>query len=158
MLIQESLRKDPDLLARLKEQLFKLWGDLEEKKSQHLRLQFKKIEMPPPSPIESSTRSPVRGIGQQPDADSDSESEILVSNPSRGKDNKGVMKEAGGADPLGVSPNDGELSNLLPRNKAFTCCIQQYGIKAKEDDPAKANAGDGRRWQRVFALFGTNIS
>lgn len=153
-----NLRKDPDLLARLKEQLFKLWGDLEEKKSQHLRLQFKKIEMPPPSSIESSTRSPVRGIGQQPDADSDSESEILVSNPSRGKDNKGVMKEAGGADPLGVSPNDGELSNLLPRNKAFTCCIQQYGIKAKEDDPAKANAGDGRRWQRVFALFGTNIS
>ena len=155
---KKSLRKDPDLLARLKEQLFKLWGDLEEKKSEHLRLQCKTVEMLPPSSIESSTRSPPRGIGQQPDADSDSESEILVSKASRGKDKNEIVGEAGDTVPLGVSPNEGDLSNLLPRNKAFTCCIKQYGIKAKEEDPAKANAGDGRRWQRVFALFGTSIS
>ncbi|KAI1458905.1 hypothetical protein F4805DRAFT_106459 [Annulohypoxylon moriforme] len=43
-------------------------------------------------------------------------------------------------------------------NKPFSCCIRQYGITIREKDPRKADAGEGRRWQRMFALFGTKIS
>jgi hypothetical protein len=43
-------------------------------------------------------------------------------------------------------------------NRAFNCCIRQYGIKVTEPDHTKADAGDSKRWQRVFALFGTKIS
>lgn len=42
-------------------------------------------------------------------------------------------------------------------NKPFTCCIKQYGVSVREDDPALASAGNGRRWERVFGLFGTKI-
>ncbi|KAH6723885.1 hypothetical protein BKA61DRAFT_587294 [Leptodontidium sp. MPI-SDFR-AT-0119] len=139
-----NLRKDSDLLARLKEQLFKLWGDLEEQKSELLRLRSKKVHSPPPSSFELSTRSLPQKIGQQPDVDSDSENELPVSKPSKDCPEKSIG-------------NDSEHGMLKPRNKAFTCCIQQYGVKAVEEDPAKADAGEGRRWQRVFALFGTNI-
>ncbi|KAJ4250520.1 hypothetical protein NW762_011774 [Fusarium torreyae] len=42
-------------------------------------------------------------------------------------------------------------------NRAFPCCIQQYGIKVTEPAPSKADAGDGKRWQRMFRLFGVRI-
>lgn len=42
-------------------------------------------------------------------------------------------------------------------NNPFTCCIKQYGVRVREDDPALANAGEGKRWERVFGLFGTKI-
>jgi hypothetical protein len=42
-------------------------------------------------------------------------------------------------------------------NKPFTCCIQQYGIRVKEENPALANAGRNKRWERVYGLFGTKI-
>lgn len=157
MLTSASLRKDADLLARLKEQLFKLWGDLEEQKSAAQRLQSKKADMPPPSSFESSTRSVLPRIGQQPDVDTDSESEGSVSKSSKSKTTKSSTNEMGDACPPPPGVSSDEQSTLKPRNKAFTCCIQQYGVKVYEEDPAKANAGEGRRWQRVFALFGTSI-
>ncbi|KAB5545595.1 hypothetical protein GE09DRAFT_1175173 [Coniochaeta sp. 2T2.1] len=43
-------------------------------------------------------------------------------------------------------------------NKPFTCCIRQYGVRMSESDPAKADAGEGYRWQRTFGLFGTKIT
>lgn len=43
------------------------------------------------------------------------------------------------------------------KNKGFACCIQQYGVKVREEDESKANAGDGMRWQRMFGLIGTMI-
>lgn len=43
------------------------------------------------------------------------------------------------------------------KNRAFSCCVREYGVKKAEDDPEKADAGDGMRWQRVFGLFGTKI-
>lgn len=46
------------------------------------------------------------------------------------------------------------LFNNLP----FSCCIRQYGVKVRERDPAKADAGSGKRWQRMYGLFGTRIS
>lgn len=42
-------------------------------------------------------------------------------------------------------------------NKPFTCCIRQYGVVVDEADPWRADAGDGKRWERVFGLFGTKI-
>ncbi|KAH7343028.1 hypothetical protein BKA65DRAFT_596046 [Rhexocercosporidium sp. MPI-PUGE-AT-0058] len=152
-----DLRKDSDLLARLREQLFKLWGDLEEQKSEILRVRSKKTPILPPSSFESSTTSFAGNIGQQPDLDSDSENEVSVSKSSKGNAANSVRNKASDTSPPGVSLNNKEDGALKPRNKAFTCCIQQYGVKVLEEDPAKADAGEGRRWQRVFALFGTNI-
>lgn len=43
-------------------------------------------------------------------------------------------------------------------NLPFTCCIRQYGLKVAEEDADKADAGNGRRWERIFGLFGTRIS
>ncbi|KAK5993260.1 hypothetical protein PT974_06689 [Cladobotryum mycophilum] len=43
-------------------------------------------------------------------------------------------------------------------NRPFACCIRQYGVKVPESDPGQADAGEGKRWQRMFGLFGTRIS
>ncbi|KOS19284.1 Protection of telomeres protein 1 [Escovopsis weberi] len=43
-------------------------------------------------------------------------------------------------------------------NLPFGCCIKEYGFKVPEEDPLRADAGEGRRWQRAFALFGTKIT
>lgn len=50
------------------------------------------------------------------------------------------------------------LQEIKPKNKPFECCIKQYGIKVAEEDPEKADAGEGKRWQRVFGLWGTLIN
>ncbi|KAL6855747.1 hypothetical protein J3F83DRAFT_453870 [Trichoderma novae-zelandiae] len=44
------------------------------------------------------------------------------------------------------------------RNRPFACCIHQYGVEVPEEDPRKADAGEGKRWQRMFGLFGTRIA
>ncbi|ODA81739.1 hypothetical protein RJ55_00242 [Drechmeria coniospora] len=43
-------------------------------------------------------------------------------------------------------------------NRPFSCCIRQYGVKCIEQKACRADAGEGRRWQRMFALFGTKIA
>lgn len=42
-------------------------------------------------------------------------------------------------------------------NRPFSACIRQYGIKIKEADQRKSDAGDGKRWQRIYGMFGTKI-
>lgn len=42
-------------------------------------------------------------------------------------------------------------------NEPFSCCLKQYGTKTKESDPRKADAGDGMRWERRYALSGTKV-
>ncbi|PHH73969.1 hypothetical protein CDD82_5175 [Ophiocordyceps australis] len=42
-------------------------------------------------------------------------------------------------------------------NRPFACCVCQFGVRVRERDEARANAGPRKRWQRVFALFGTKI-
>lgn len=65
--------------------------------------------------------------------------------------------------PLHSSDNE-EESSMTPRkdkevhNTPFTCCIRQYGVTVREPDPTKVNAKNGKRWQRMFALFGTKIT
>jgi protection-of-telomeres protein 1 len=152
-----SLRANPELLGQVKEQLFKLWGDLEERKSEVLRQHSKKEDISPSS-LESEFSTSTRRAGEMPDADSDVEYQSPAT--SKKTSHSPVLPER---DPnISISGIvDGKAENLEAKleakNKAFTCCIQQYGVKVDEDDAAKANAGDGKRWQRVFGLFGTQI-
>ncbi|KAI2466709.1 hypothetical protein F4781DRAFT_404869 [Annulohypoxylon bovei var. microspora] len=113
-----DLKADPDDLDKLREELFKLWGNLEECKQQELQRQVTDKQrvathQPPPS-------SPLRPSSSR-QAEPANNTETAIS------------------------------------NKPFSCCIRQYGIQVREKDPRKANASDGKRWERVFALFGTKI-
>lgn len=107
-------------LGRLREQMFKLWGDLEERK---VDLEERKRErrdrilrnMPPPS--------------------------------------SGAGGDEAHEDAVGCSPGLGQISN-----KPFVCCIQQYGVRVEAGEAGEDNAGDGKRWQRMFGLFGTKIA
>ncbi|OAA77552.1 telomere-binding alpha subunit central domain protein [Akanthomyces lecanii RCEF 1005] len=97
-------------VAKLREKLFYLWGDLEEQKT-------KKLQRKAKAGKQARTNAPP--------ADSDDE---------------------------------GPSSGIVPANRPFSCCIKQYGVKMREADEAKADAGEGRRWQRMYGLFGTQIS
>ncbi|KAI2623122.1 hypothetical protein GGR54DRAFT_596672 [Hypoxylon sp. NC1633] len=117
-----DLRANPDDLNNLREQLFKLWGNLEECKEQDLQhkqavqKRFAANKPPPSSPIGPANNQQAQGAN---DDDNSKQSKLS--------------------------------------NKPFTCCIQQYGVKIPEENPRKANAGEGMRWERVFGLFGTKI-
>lgn len=148
VLTTRSLREDQQLLAKLKEQLFKLWGDLEEQKSAKLPEQATKNKKEtPPSSFQSSASSPPRQAGGQPDLDSDDESSSVLKERSI---NLPMKADKNAADPKANT-------NLAPRNKPFTCCIKQCGITVEEDDPDKANAGERLRYQRMFHLSETYI-
>lgn len=123
-----NLNANPERLAMLQEQLFKLWGNLEETRRDLTRdapPRRKRIaaKQPPPS-------SPVHG-------------------PSTSN-----QKQPPGAD---KNNNINEKEPAIS-NKPFSCCIREYGVSIPEQDPSKANAGDGRRWERMFGLFGTRIT
>ncbi|EFQ28133.1 telomere-binding alpha subunit central domain-containing protein [Colletotrichum graminicola M1.001] len=113
-----DLRASPEKLAQLRERMFILWGDLEEKKSKKLAEQRKK----------QKAKVGKKMTGDRPPDSSDNEA------PS------GPLKKA-----------------ETISNRPFTCCIHQYGIQVKEPNPGEANAGEGRRWKRMFGLFGTKI-
>jgi protection of telomeres protein 1 len=145
----------------LRELLFRLWGDLEEKKSAYLKTQKEKAA----KALEDATRAsamankPKAFVGKPGDdlpPDSDDESPREGTRP---KNSSKVVKER---DHTGGSESNSELSegmSFLPvTNKGFTCCIQQYGIKVPENSRSKADAGEGMRWKRMFALFGTTIA
>ena len=107
-------------LGRLREQMFKLWGDLEERKvdrdSRKRELRDRILRKMPP--------------------------------PSSGAGGEELEEEA-----AGQNPGLGQISN-----KPFACCIQQYGVKVEAEEGEEDNAGEGKRWQRMFGLFGTKIA
>ncbi|KAI1390733.1 uncharacterized protein F4822DRAFT_394300 [Hypoxylon trugodes] len=114
-----DLRANPDELDNLREQMFKLWGNLEECKQQELqRLVSNKKRVAAHQPPPTSPLGPAKGQQAEPAA----------------------------------------KTGLIISNKPFTCCIRQYGVEVREEDPQKANATNGKRWERVFGLFGTKIS
>jgi hypothetical protein len=43
-------------------------------------------------------------------------------------------------------------------NTSFICCLKEYGTQEKEDDPELADAAEGARWVRRFAMFETKIN
>ncbi|KJZ80543.1 hypothetical protein HIM_00393 [Hirsutella minnesotensis 3608] len=106
-----DLRRDGEALEAIKEQLFLLWGDVQERKAKM---------------AQKTSRRP---IDQPPDDSSDEE---------------GAAQKQKAADE--------------PSNRPFSCCISQYGIKVSEPDKTKADAGPGKRWERVFAMFGVKIA
>ncbi|KAI1812241.1 hypothetical protein GGS20DRAFT_40446 [Poronia punctata] len=113
-----DLREDAETLNALREQLFKLWGNLEEVKLQQEQHQIKNRKRvaagePPPS-------SPAR-------------------------------------ENLGSRNGEGDDTVVPISNKPFICCIRQYGVRVREPDLLRADAGEGRRWTRVFGIFGTRI-
>lgn len=79
-----------------------------------------------------------------------------------------ARKRAGlplGPPPLDSDDEEGESTtntNAAPAssqlsNKPFRCCLRQYGIKVPTENGEDGDAGEGLRWERVFALFGTKI-
>ncbi|TPX07145.1 uncharacterized protein E0L32_010946 [Thyridium curvatum] len=136
-----NLRYDERTLAALREKMFTLWGDLEEKKAgarqrQEAARKRNVLLRPPPvdasSDVEASPQRKAKEMekGGQPD------------------------EEEGEDDDAAVRPMSSQA-----RNKAFTCCIQQYGVKVKAESEQEANVGDGKhKWERVFGLFGTKIA
>ncbi|KAH8664018.1 hypothetical protein BX600DRAFT_289006 [Xylariales sp. PMI_506] len=116
-----DLRADEDELSGLREQLFKLWGNLEEEKARG---------------YQRTVQSRKRLEAREPPPDS-----------SDGEGN-----------------DTGDDSHRLPQtelgpvsNKPFSCCIRQYGVPVRDEDPERTNAGEGKRYERVFGLFGTRI-
>ncbi|KLO79953.1 uncharacterized protein LW93_7398 [Fusarium fujikuroi] len=104
-----NLRRDKQALVKLRDKMFTLWGNLEEKKAA----------------AQEAARK-----GKPPD-DSDDD------------------------DQQQPEPKNSGKTQLT--NRAFPCCIKQYGIKVTEPEPSQANAGNGKRWQRMFQLFGARI-
>jgi protection-of-telomeres protein 1 len=92
--------------------------------------------------------------GDQPDADdSDDEGKNIDTGAPRNE-----ASAQASTDPVILHVTEPkENSTVAPKNRPFTCCIQQYGVQMQEHDKTKADAGDGKRWQRVFSIFGTTI-
>ncbi|OLN95457.1 Protection of telomeres protein 1 [Colletotrichum chlorophyti] len=122
----QDLRANPDVLAQLRERMFILWGELEERKTRDL-LETKNKRKP-----KSVMRKQM--LNERPPLDS-SDNEAACE-PQKEKVDKAAT----------IS------------NRPFTCCIRQYGVRVRESNEAKANAGKGRRWERMFGLFGTKVS
>ncbi|PMD41228.1 hypothetical protein L207DRAFT_511146 [Hyaloscypha variabilis F] len=150
-----NLRQDPELLGLVKEQLFKLWGDLEELKSAKMEKDVPQSSLASDLP----TSSPLRKAGAMPDADSDVENEPSQPKSKTNSKSSVLAERDSNTSKSQIASGKAEKSNanLAPKNKAFTCCIKQYGVKVDEEEPAKADAGNGKRWQRMFGLFGTSI-
>lgn len=161
-----DLRSNPGLLAKVKEQLFQLWGDLEEHKSSCLQefVEDSKYQAPQSTADSETPLSPRNmNVGTQPDVDTDNE--MANSNyPLNINTSSAHMKQRQVANSTNTGNKDTIIldtsrlsTNFDPSNKPFICCIQQYGVKVPEDDDSKANAGHKQRWQRLYGLFGTKI-
>ncbi|KAJ4388595.1 hypothetical protein N0V93_006053 [Gnomoniopsis smithogilvyi] len=112
-----------DELATLRERLFKLWGNLEERKT---RLEAKKLQ---------HARDPLHA---PPAGSSDDED-----------DSAGAH---GGGDVADADVPGSQLSN-----RPFTCCIRQYGVPILAEEGGVDDLGQGKKWHRMFGLFGTKI-
>lgn len=132
-------------LATLRERLFKLWGNLEERKS---RIQSKKRE---------HARDPLRA--PPPESSDGEEAAIAVAGREDYGTNAYGRGRGGGS---GGGGNEEGVPGSQLSNRPFTCCIRQYGVPMRadendDDDDDVGDVGTGRRWQRVFGLFGTKI-
>lgn len=156
------------MLSNLKETLFKLWGDLEEQKSamlsQKAQGKSKTERMLPKSSTAVDSESEdeenhLSQINRGIPPDPDQENQLSTQQKQNKKPKKPVAlaeKDVNSQDNSGGETANSPLE-LKPNNKPFECCIKQYGIRVAEEDPEKADAGEGKRWQRVFGLWGTLI-
>ena len=145
----------------MRERLCILWGDLEEQKSALSRANDAKMK--PSSVYLNSTPHSSYIPGELPPLSSDDEQE--------NKDKEKCFRSGSSQSITALSERDPNPSitgrekassdsnpsaHIRFKNKAFTCCIKQYGVQISKN-PALANAGDGIRWERKFGLFGTMI-
>lgn len=157
-----SLRANPPVLSKLREQLFKLWGNLEEVKATALeqRRAAAAGRQPPP---DSSPPPQQRQSSPPPAAAAANTTKTKATKTTTTSgDGNGQGRDVGGKAIRSVAPGKGEEQQAqVVSNKPFACCLRQYGVKVRERDPARADAGGdgggGYRWQRVFGLFGTRI-
>ncbi|KAG9228666.1 hypothetical protein BJ875DRAFT_476917 [Amylocarpus encephaloides] len=164
-----DLRKNPILLSALREKLFTLWGDLEEQTA--LTLSQEKISSSHPQSTSSTATtcslgsSPNHQAGDDQPSLEDSDDENIPSYQkqySPGNQSSALQERDTNiptfTDQFPPKPiTSSTAPKVVPKNKPFTCCIKQYGVKVKEADPRLANAGKGKRWQRMFGLFGATI-
>lgn len=156
------------MLRDVKETLFKLWGDLEEQKSALLLQKARK---------KSETAKVAPEASRAPDSESEDEGNDLGkanhSLPVDSEDEAGDLTRQGqikgSQRPAVLEETNADIEvekkaeqvetpqEIKPKNKPFQCYIKEYGIKVKEEDPLKANAGNGKRWLRVFGLCSTII-
>ncbi|KAM7199214.1 hypothetical protein V8F20_005816 [Naviculisporaceae sp. PSN 640] len=135
-----DLSEDADALNELRDRMFTLWGNLEEKNSKDA-----KRKTPPPNKSTNGARgkSTLPQLERPPLDSSDNE---------HGDDNdRGVPREGGnGAEAV---PEEA-LSN-----RPFDCCIKSYGLpsKALKNNKNLPTGNPEKDWIRTFALFGTKI-
>jgi protection of telomeres protein 1 len=134
-----------------------LWGNLEEHKSALMKQNSTAARKPSPCPSLASLASdpqPWPKVGEQPNVNSEDENETKVDSRPGGSGREALAELN-----THKSVNIETSIPIQPvSNKPFTCCIKEYGARITEDDPSKANAGSGRKWKRMFGLFGTQIS
>lgn len=81
-------------------------------------------------------------------AQAQSRRRLAANRPPDSSDNEDNDDQTGNTN----KPGAGTVSN-----KPFYCCLRQYGIEVSEPDPQKCNAREGKRYERMFGLFGTKI-
>ncbi|RDW94944.1 hypothetical protein BP5796_00707 [Coleophoma crateriformis] len=158
-----DLRRNQHVLGRLRERLCILWGDLEEQKTRRSQ-QVEGADIldreNPASSLDSvvTPTASLRNVGDQPDLDSDIEDQYQQARSFPKKAQlKNYTVDASNVSKHDTNSNKAVEGSVSASNKAFTCCIKQYGIKVPESDIMKADAGAGFRWERKYGMFGTTI-
>lgn len=135
-----DLREDPDTLARLRERMSVLWGDLEERKKARAAAAGEGEGMKKTNKrSEYKDRAPLRRAGPG--------GNVLLRLERPPLDSSDAEDDGAGGD--GTVRED--AAEAAVSNKPFVCCIQQYGVYDRH------GGGDGGRWVRCFQLFGTKI-
>jgi len=126
-----SLKADPCALAELREKLYILWGDLEERKSRKLKRLGKGKD----------------GTGREPGS-------RKRKSTSRQQSKKRHRSSKNGDDDCttGDSDDSDEDENglIVGRSKYFAALVREYGVKRASDEGETY-------WQRMFGLFGVII-
>ncbi|EFX00992.1 telomere-binding alpha subunit central domain containing protein [Grosmannia clavigera kw1407] len=161
-----DLRCNVDALDALREKMFVLWGDLEEKKRLQLRAkreaevaaaaqrqkgEQKKREEQKKKQQQQKQRAQNAKPGQTflPPQDS-SDDEWHDSQKGRQKPDTAQQPQT----ELPSRPVEDDDISKTVSNRPFVCCVWQYGAKDAGDE----NSNGKRTWKRMFALFGTKIS
>lgn len=145
-----NLHATPDVLAAVREKLFVLWGDLEERKSAYLNSAEGKILLPRSleTPILSRDVSPasmppqkrISHPGEQP-PDSDDEMPVIEPPPKKAP----VERDPNSLETIKKATPKEAAARLAAKlreigdqaqNKPFPGCIREYGIKVKVEEPA----------------------
>lgn len=180
-----NLRTTPDVLAAVREKLFVLWGDLEERKSAYLNSAEGKILLPRSlespslsrnvSPAPKAPQKCIYRPGEQPP---DSDDEMFESPPKKAP----AERDPNSLESIKKATPEQAAARLAVKlraigeqaqNKPFPGCIREYGIKVKveesaldgeneddeddEDQSQRTEKPIATKWERKFGLFGTII-